>query len=584
MAAEDRVCKPEGDSIERRRNSEDAEPGKFEDGGGEAQGNQPATSKCLNRSGSSNSHRGNWWKSVKGFKLRYYVSPYVLDDRGKCELAKCIGIREAKVFVKEHAIVHGHPVSACLRDIAETCVMRLCGNKRLLDVGGSILRHANRKQKKVHCCHSNSEHWKPKLDGWLSKLKDGQKVTKECKAREWVTYCTNGVASCSYKPDVVVSSDSLYYMTEAEYLSSAVDLAYAIVHHYPASGKYLNEEQEVTVDRDLVQVKISGAAETYNHKQVNVTNHQVAVGSKLWKVERVAKFKHYYVMKYVLQDAVVLKTSKVRRASPKNISTKRASEPSTILTKDVSDDKRVPGQKTGAPPQSIKDSDNQEWTLIGDWPTKVHVLQPILSILASYVTPFNIGDPNLIKTLYTKYDQIARQYNIDPLIYAGMKNASVRIGYYQGVVNDLAMPRRFYNGWWSKAFHKVCSRLSSWVSGQALFDPEVDIATIMEQNANRVLDDGAFRRVMMNVYGVDPFHLGVLQETVATPYAWTRSTMLIVGICIMIGLLAVILLYPFTPTQHIRKGGNASPNWLFNNWTRGEWDEAIRHKNASTMR
>lgn len=501
-------------------------------------------------------------------------------------LASVIGINEDKVFIKDNAVEHGHPVSACLRDFAETCIMRQCKNQRILDVGGSILRHTTRAQSKIHCCHSSSPHWKQKLDSWKARLPRGRKVTEECKSRGWVTYCLQGAENCEFKPDVIVSSDSLYYLTEEDYLKRAKSVAYAIFHNYPKAGTYLGGEHVVKFLPDAqVEVRIAGATEVYVHKQPKVTNHLIHVGGTIWKAEKIAKFGHYYVMKYNKQVNEKPRTAVSRTTEPQRDYTARTSDIIIPIPTNVVDDIRVPGQKTGAPPHPISDNDIQEWKMTGDWETTVQVLRPIASLLASHVTPYSIKDPSLIKNLYAKYDQLAKQYNIGDEIYAGMKPATVRVGLLTGIVNDLSIPRRFYHSWWNKAIYKVCSKVSRLVTGQALFEPDVDVATLMKQYEDREFDDYTLRRITLGVYGKDPFQEGALQTTPVTPPIGDWWTKYIVGLCVILGVITVFLLSQYFPILPPRRGGNAPwHNRFLYFWRPGELEDAIGLQSATTTK
>lgn len=513
---------------------------------GEDQRDRSSSSERADNDGTSRT-RGRWWRTLKqGFVPRYYTCKYKLTCSQRKTLAALMGIPEKEINIVKRPQEHGHPVSACLRDLAETAVMARHRGVKVLDVGGSVLRHAVRGEKFVHCCHSGSEHWVEKMKSWLGRLPPGVKVEEKCASRKYVTYCFKGVEGCHFTSDVSISVDSLYYFDEESMLKrTSGKTAYSIFHHYPKTGTYLGGEHNVTVGADgLVEVKISGATEVYKHKQPELENKEIKVGSRIWSKRKIHSYDNYYVFVYEVTSGKskpsAPQSNKERKGGKKQeqSKTEKPNRPERNCK-----DLRIPGQITASPSYPVNDGDIRVWVFKTTYESKCLVLEPLAQILSTEVNTESIKNKDLLRKLYNRYEDLARQFNLIPQQYAAMKKPSVVVAVVLGLINDLAIPRNYYPSLVSRLYNRWCVNALYWLAGRDIFDLEYDTELLRKAVYERNLDMDLLDRVVCNVYGVSSFQIGVQEMTATAPHALDWSII----------IPTVLLIAMFGMARHVAK-------------------------------
>lgn len=487
-----------------------------------------------------------WWKTIDSFNLTCYRTPYALSEEQKQELGKLLGLKPEAVHSGGKR--HGHPISACIRDVAETMVMRQLRGKKVLDAGGSVLRHHTRNAQSVHCCHSGQPEWRKKMQDWLLKIKDKKGVKKDleqiCRPRNEVTYCYHGIKNCGFKAEAGMCTDAAYYFDdETDFLDKiSGNLAYIIGHYYPQAGKYLLGEHNVVLLSDnRVRVKIRGAEEVYTHKQLNISPRERVAGNKIWEIAVKIKFGDYYVLECKARDLLQGKSVKLPQ---KREALSKPPDPVRLTNQGSGTmDLRVPGQRTAAPPHEIKSGDIREWEFKGDYTRRQLVLEPVCHTLATEINPTSLRSEGKLTTImYKRYEDLARQYNLTPEQYSIYKKSSITVAYVLGLATDLSVPRRYYNSTLQKWIHRGIINPLRRLTFQDCFDPDEATLKLGQMVTERKIDLLLLDKILYGFYGISSFQAGVQEEAATVPWNTTLpSTPTVLSMLTLMTMIGVVM-------------------------------------------
>lgn len=395
--------------------------------------------------------RGNppaWWATIgKTGKLKSYMSTSRLTSADVETLATLLELKPEEIGFTPNAVPHTHPISAALRDIGETMVCKIIGNKRIMDVGGSFMRHRIRKRKHVHCCLLASRpSWQEQIDVWLGTLaKQHIIMEKQCSSTDTVTYCDGGIAHCKFQADVMMAVDSIYYVGEHRICSIAAGRdVYALYHYYPVTGSYCGGEHEAVVTNNNVSVMINGNAQAYTHQQIDPKAFNPALVKIGYEKKILRSWGNFHAVKYYQRpnhptdNVKASRTRKPWALDVGKVQSALAIQPSlaqAVVPEEA--DVRPPGLRSSGKPYNLTNADFVDFKIIrGDQEYNVVVILPVVHVLASYILG-KIRTNELVADMTRKFDEIARQYNITSDTYLNNKLSSIEVANYFNAANEI---------------------------------------------------------------------------------------------------------------------------------------------------
>lgn len=182
---------------------------------------------------------------------------------------------------------HRHPVPAAARGLVDAVCADILRGKRVLDVGGSPVRHAHAMRSGIHCCTPEvSPGDTGRVLKWsLEANRGGIRIRNACECGSGVTWCSNKAEDCQCDYNAVMSLDSIYYLGEDHFawLMRKADIGLVAYHRpeyqyddYMACARVRAFHPHDTDNgRVMIEMSVPGNPRPYRHPFINISSNRV---------------------------------------------------------------------------------------------------------------------------------------------------------------------------------------------------------------------------------------------------------------------------------------------------------------------